>query len=164
LARCLIIGCGCRGRALARELMTSGHAVRGTTRHSSEVAELTAAGIDAHVGDPDRVSTLAPAFEHVTVACVLLGSAGGSAEQQAALHGPRLEMMLTRMLDTTIRGVVYESTGTVGAELLAGGAERVRAACEDSRISFALLDDDPAAHAAWLQAATTAVHGVIGRG
>ena len=32
----------------------------------------------------------------------------GTPEQLAALHGTRLEMLLERMLDTTVRGVVYE--------------------------------------------------------
>ena len=32
VARVLIVGCGCRGQALARELRAAGHAVRGTTR------------------------------------------------------------------------------------------------------------------------------------
>ena len=32
VARVLIVPCGCRGQALARELRAAGHAVRGTTR------------------------------------------------------------------------------------------------------------------------------------
>ena len=32
MARVLIVGCGGRGRALARELVAAGHTVRGTTR------------------------------------------------------------------------------------------------------------------------------------
>ena len=32
MARVLIVGCGGRGQALARELAAAGHAVRGTTR------------------------------------------------------------------------------------------------------------------------------------
>lgn len=161
MARCLIIGCGCRGLALTRALRADGHAVRGTTRRASAAAEIEAAGAEAHLGDPDRVATLAPAFEHVTIACVLLGSANGSGEHLADLHGSRLEMMLTRMLDTTIRGVVYESAGTVDAQVLTAGAQRVRAACEDSRIPYELLDADSAEHSTWLRAATTAVHGAI---
>jgi Trk K+ transport system NAD-binding subunit len=40
LARCLIIGCGCRGRMLARELVKDGHAVRGTTRDRARLAAI----------------------------------------------------------------------------------------------------------------------------
>ena len=43
------------------------------------------------------------------------------------------------MIDTTVRAIVYESAGSVDPAVLAGGAERVRAACEDSLIPYALL-------------------------
>ena len=155
--RCLIIGCGCRGRTLARELRAGGHAVRGTTRSPGRRAEIEATGAEAFVGDPDLVGTLAPALEHVGVACVLLGSAVGTPEQLAALHGTRLEMLLERMLDTTVRGVVYEAAGSVDPELLRHGAERVRYACERSLIPYVLLSADPSDPAAWLQDAGAAV-------
>ena len=113
MARCLIIGCGCRGLSLAVQLRARGHAVRGTTRDPARVDAIEAAGVEAYVGDPDRIATLAPALEHVGVACLLLGSAIGDPEQLEALHGTRLEMLLTRMLDTTVRGVVYECAGSV---------------------------------------------------
>lgn len=103
------------------------------------------------------MATLAPALEHVGVACLLLGSATGSRDQLAALHGTRLEMLLERMLDTTVRGVVYERQGTVDAELLRAGAERVVYACERSLIPYVLLDADPADHAGWAAAAADAV-------
>jgi uncharacterized protein YbjT (DUF2867 family) len=155
--RCLIIGCGCRGRTLARELRAGGHAVRGTTRDPARRAEIEAAGAEAFVGDPDRVGTLAPALEHVGVACVLLGSAVGPPEQLAALHGSRLDMLLERTLDTTVRGVVYEAAGSVDPGLLRQGAERVRYACERSLIPYVLLRADPSDHAVWLQDAAAAV-------
>jgi uncharacterized protein YbjT (DUF2867 family) len=161
LARCLLIGCGCRGLGLAGLLRADGHALRGTTRRVGRVAELEAAGVEAHVGDPDRVATLAPALDHVVVACVLLGSAEGSADQLAALHGPRLEMLLTRMVDSTVRGVVYESRGTVDREVLQGGAARVRAACQDSLIPYALLDADPLDHDGWAAEAHAVVTGLL---
>jgi NAD(P)-dependent dehydrogenase (short-subunit alcohol dehydrogenase family) len=133
VARCLIIGCGCRGQALARELVARGHAVR--------IAAIEAAGAEPVVGDPDRVATVAPALEHVGVAVILLGSATGSPEALAALHGTRLDMLLLRMLDSTVRGIVYEAAGSVDASVLGAGAERVRSFCEGSMIPFALLDD-----------------------
>src|SRR5205085_11242075 len=103
-----------------------------------------------------------PAFEHVSVACVLLGSATGPSAALESLHGTRLEMLLTKMLDTTIRGVVYESTGTVGRELLGCGAEIVAAACSDARIPFALLDADPEQPDGWVRGALAAVSTVLG--
>ncbi len=161
MARCLIIGCGCRGRSLARELVAAGHAVRGTTRDPARAPEIEAAGAEALIGDPDVVATLARSLEHVSVACVLLGSAVGSSEQLAALHGTRLEMLLTRMLDTTVRGIVYEAAGAVDAAVLEAGAARVRACCEDSRIPYALLRADPADADAWTVAAVAAVNSAL---
>ena len=161
MARCLIIGCGCRGRSLGRELIAAGHAVRGTTRDPARAAEIEAIGAEAVVGDPDVIATLARSLDHVSVACVLLGSAIGSAAQLAALHGTRLEMLLTRMLDTTVRGIVYEAAGSVDRALLATGAELVRERCEDSRIPLALLDADPGDTSAWVSAAVRAVDRVL---
>ncbi len=162
MARCLIVGCGCRGRALGEALIERGHAVRGTSRDPDAAAELEAAGIEPVIGDPDRVVTLAPAFEHVSVVFVLMGSATGPAEALGALHGSRLEMLLTKLIDTTVRGIVYESAGTVDAAVLAGGAERVRAACEDSLIPYALLDTPPGEFEPWRAAALAAVDSVLG--
>jgi hypothetical protein len=161
MARMLIIGCGCRGRELAGELRAHGHSVRGTTRRQGQLAVIAAAGYEAHLGDPDRVATLAPALDHVSVACVLLGSAEGSAEALRALHGPRLDMLLTRMLDTTVRGIVYESGGSVEDQTLAAGAELVRRRCEASLIPYALLDADPLEPVIWLEDAISAVLGLL---
>jgi hypothetical protein len=158
LARCLIIGCGCRGRSLARELIATGHSVRGTTRSEAGMAGIEAAGAEAVLGDPDVVGTLVRSFEHASVACVLLGSATGAPANVAALHGTRLDMLLTRMLDTTVRGVVYEAAGSVDREVLAAGAGLVRERCEDSRIPYVLLRADPADHRAWVAAAVGAVN------
>ncbi len=161
MARCLIIGCGCRGLSLARELHEAGHAVRGTTRDTARVDVIAAADVEPYVGDPDRIATLAPALAQVGVACVLLGSASGSREQLAALHTTRLEMLLERMIDTTVRGVVYESAGSVGDQLLLSGAERVRRRCERSLIPYVLLDTVPRLHDAWLAAAVAAVERIL---
>jgi len=99
--------------------MAEGHAVRGTSRDSSHVPALEAAGVEAFVGDPDRVGTIVPALQQVSVACLLLGSAVGDPDRIAALHGPRLEMLLEKMIDTTVRGIVYEAGGTAAVTLLA---------------------------------------------
>lgn len=102
------------------------------------------------IADPDRVATLVPALAQVAVVCVLLGSAVGAAADLEALHGGRLEMLLTKLIDTPVRGVVYEAAGTVDDELLSAGAMRVAEFCQRSRIPFALLIDgapDMVAHA-----------------
>ena len=113
------------------------------------------------VGDPDVIATLARSLEHVSVACVLLGSAAGSSEQLEALHGTRLEMLLTRMVDTTVRGIVYEASGSVDPAVLETGAVRVRACCDDARIPYALLRADPGDVDAWTAAAVAAVNSAL---
>jgi nucleoside-diphosphate-sugar epimerase len=162
MARCLIIGCGCRGLSLTRVLRARGHAVRGTTRDEARRAEIEGAGAEAFIGDPDRVATLAPAFDHVGVACVLLGSATGAPGRLEALHGTRLDMLLERMLDTTVRAVIYERAGSVDPQVLAAGTARVRYACERSLIPYVLLSADPVDHVAWLAAASSAVDQALG--
>jgi uncharacterized protein YbjT (DUF2867 family) len=146
---------------LARELRARGKAVRATTRDCTRLHELEDAGAEAVLADPDRVATLVPALEHVGVAVILLGSARGEADQLRALHGTRLEMLLHKMIDTTVRGIVYEAVGSVDPEILQAGAERVRAYCEDSRIPFVLLAADPGPHPVWLEAARDAVEAVL---
>jgi nucleoside-diphosphate-sugar epimerase len=157
MARVLIVGCGCRGQALARALRAQGHAVRGTTRGEARRAEIEAAGAEVWIGDPDRIASISYALDGVTILCWLMGSAQGDAEQLAALHGSRLRMLLERTIDTTVRGLLYEAAGSVDAALLAAGAETVGAACRKSEIPHALLDADPADHEAWLSAALRAV-------
>jgi uncharacterized protein YbjT (DUF2867 family) len=157
VARCLIVGCGCRGLALSAALRADGHAVRATTRDPARADELEAAGAEPFVGDPDRVATIVRALDCVGVICILLGSATGNAEQLRALHTTRLAMLLEKTLDTTIRGVVYEAVGSVDPAVLSAGAGVVSSACERSMIPYVLLTADPDAHAAWVTAAADAV-------
>ena len=162
MARILIVGCGCRGQALARELTADGHAVRGTTRDERRAADIEAAGAEPVVADPDRVGSLMYALDGVTVVCWLLGSARGDSEAVAALHGPRLEMLFARLVDTTVRGVVYEAAGTVDPAALAAGkqvAERARATWE---IPVALLEADTADPGGWQRAALITLEELLG--
>ncbi len=158
MARVLIVGCGCRGQALARALRADGHAVRGTTRSGAGRDAIAAAGAEVWIGDPDRIASISYALDGVTILCWLMGSAQGSPESLAALHGSRLKMLLERSIDTTVRGLVYEAAGSVDPALLAGGAETVERACAYSEIPHALLRADPATgHDAWLAAALDCV-------
>ncbi|WP_028060037.1 NAD(P)H-binding protein [Candidatus Solirubrobacter pratensis] len=105
MARVLIVGCGCRGQALARELRAAGHAVRGTTRDPAKAEAIAAAGAEPYVGDPDRIATLMDALTGVTIVIWLLGTAPAP-----ALHDGRLRMMFEKLVDTPVRGFVYEGT------------------------------------------------------
>jgi len=158
MARILIVGCGCRGRQLARELRAAGHAVRGTTRDPGQAPDIEAAGAEPFIADPDRIGTLVPAFAGVTVMCLLLGSATGPEADLSALHTTRLEMLLLRAIDTTIHAVLYEATGTVDEQLLSTGAELVQAKCEQSSIRYGILraDDDT-----WLTRAGGAIEALL---
>ncbi len=149
MARILIVGCGCRGRELAAALVGEGHAVRATSRAEESRAAIEATGAEFHRGDPDRIGTLTYALDGTTILVWLMGSAVGSREQLAALHGTRLQMLLERTIDTTVRGLVYEAAGSVPADLLDAGADTVAKACAYSEIPFRLLRGGPV-HAAVL--------------
>ena len=144
MARVLIVGCGCRGQELARALSQRGHAVRGTTRDEAKSAQIAAAGAEPWVGDPDRLSTLTRALDGVTVVCWLLAQAGGPADATAVLHGERLRAYLRELVDTTVRGFVYEARGSVDAEVLAGGAEIVRELSATWQLPVAVIEPGPA--------------------
>ena len=102
--------------------------MRGTTRSSARVDAIAAAGAEPFVGDPDRVGTLMEAIYGVTVVVWLLASAVG--ERAEDLHAGRLRMLCEKLVDTHVRGLVYEGAGTLGDDVLAGGAGIVRKAAE----------------------------------
>jgi NAD(P)H-binding len=121
VARVLIVGCGCRGQALARDLVAAGHVVRGTTRDPARADAIAAAGAEPHVGDPDRIATLMGALAGVTVVCWLLGGV-----PDPDLHGGRLRMLFEKLVDTPVRGVVYERGLPEGEAIACDAAERWR--------------------------------------
>jgi hypothetical protein len=82
VARILVVGEPGR----ARELEPSGHVVE-----------------EADGVDPDRLATLTPRLEGVTVVCWLFGESGAE-----ALHGDRLASLVEYLVDTPVRGLVYE--------------------------------------------------------
>jgi hypothetical protein len=162
VARALIVGCGCRGRTLGLELRGAGWAVRGTSRDPACRAEIAAAGLEAAEADPDLAGTVLEHVGDVTVVFWLLGSAGGSREQVEAVHGPRLERVLEKLVDTPVRGFVYERKGTVDEELLAGGEEAVRDAAERWRIPVEIVASDPGDPDEWRTAMAAAAARLIG--
>ena len=158
MARVLIVGCGCRGRSLAAALVAEGHAVRGTTRRQAGLSEIEAAGAEAVVADPDRLGTVMVQLAGVTVVCWLMGSA---TEAASDLHGPRLETLLERLVDTPVRGIVYEAAGSVEPALLAQGAAAVRAAAERWQMPAEVVEADPADHASWVAEMRAAVERLL---
>jgi uncharacterized protein YbjT (DUF2867 family) len=134
LARALIVGCGCRGRELGRALLAEGWAVRGTSRHGEGLAAIEAAGIEPALAVPDRPGTILELVDDVSVLVLLLGGAVGSEEELAAIHGPRLERLVEHLVETPVRGLLYE-----GVE---AGGEIVRTASRTWRIPVAIADGE----------------------
>jgi hypothetical protein len=113
VARLLVVGAGsCRALSLTRDLTAEGHAVRGVTRGAHREA-IEEAGGEAWIGDPDVIGTLRYALDNVTLLLWLLGNVA-----DGPVHGSRLEMMLEKTIDTTVRGVVYEAGPQGGVDLV----------------------------------------------
>ena len=163
MARVLIVGCGCRGQALARQLMADGHAVRGTTRDQARAAAIASTGAEAWIGDPARLATLSRALEAVTVVCWLLASARGDRGQVAALHEERLRSYLHEMVDTTVRGFVYEAVGTAEPRALGRGRAIVEEASAAWELPAVMLEADPGDVGTWLSAARESVAALLGK-
>jgi putative NADH-flavin reductase len=160
MARVLIVGCGGRGQALARELVAAGHAVRGTTRDPRHLDAIGALGAEPYIGDPDRIATLMEALAGVTVVAWLLGSATGPAASD--LHAGRLRMLCEKLVDTPVRGLLYEGAGSLPDEVLAGGAVVVRRAAATWNIPVAVLTTDPSECEGWTADAADAVARLLG--
>lgn len=151
MARALIVGCGCSGRALGSELRDEGWEVRGTSRTEEGLVAIEAAGIEPARADPERPGTILDLVGDVTVVLWLLGSAEGSPEELASIHGPRLEGLLERLVDTPVRGFVYEGAGTVEAKLLGGGADIAWRANDTWRIPVAVTETSREHGPAWVE-------------
>ena len=121
MARALIVGCGCRGRELGRALLDQGWAVRGTSRREEGLAAIEAAGIEAALADPERPGTILELVDDVAVLVLLLGRAAGGEAELAAIHGPRLARLMEHLVETPVRGVLYEGT-EAGAEVVLAAA------------------------------------------
>lgn len=163
MARALIVGCGCSGRALGGELREEGWEVRGTSRDAEGLAAIEAAGIEPARTDPDRPGTILDLVGDVAVVLWLLGSAVGSTESLAAIHGPRLGGLLERLVDTPVRGFVYEGAGTVDAKLLSGGAALARNAESTWRIPVAVTETPRSSGPAWVEELEAAVVELLAR-
>jgi len=139
VARALIVGCGCRGRLLGERLLAEGWQVRGTSRREDGLAAIEAAGIEPALADPEEPGTVLDLVGDVAAVYWLLGSAEGPAENLEAIHGPRLERFLERLVETPVRRFVYEADGSVDAAILERGGAIVREAGERWRIPVAVV-------------------------
>ena len=135
--------------------------MRGTSRREEGLAAIEAAGIEPTLADPDRVGTLLELVGDVAVVFHLLGSAAGEPEALAEIHGPRLERLLEKVVDTPVRGVVYEAVGSVDAGVLAAGAELVGIASRTWHIPVQIVDFEPDDPAGWSEQMTDLALGLL---
>jgi len=112
--------------------------VRITSREGAARDEIEAAGAECWPGTPDRLATLRGALDGVTI----------------------LEFFLTQAIDTTVRGLVFETRGPAAA--LADGESIVHALTERNAIPLELLRTDPLDLQAWRPAARAAVERLLG--
>ena len=114
------------------------------------------------VADPDRVASILDHVGDVALVFWLLGSALGDPEAIAAIHGPRLERLMEKLVDTPVRGFVYEGAGRVQWRHLERGAEIVREAAERWRIPVEVVTADPGDWEAWTEAMLAAAERLTG--
>jgi hypothetical protein len=157
MARILIVGGGSRGQWLASRLGEDGHATRILTRSEDRREEIERSGAECYIGTPDRLGTLIGALESVTIACWLLGCASGPKEEVQALHDLRWRSFMVKTIDTTVRGVLYEASGTLPPEMLRNGAQIASEVASQNRIPLMLLEAHPAERDRWREEATTAI-------
>ncbi len=162
MARALIVGCGCRGRALGRRLASAGWLVRGTTRDPAASEDILAAGLQAAVADPDRAGSILDQVGDVTLVFWLLGSARGDPALAEAINGPRLERLLEKLVDTPVRGFVYEAAGSVEPLHLRRGREAVEAAERRWRLPVITVDHEPRDWEGWVDSMLDAAERLVG--
>ncbi len=103
----MLVGCGCCARGAGELLVKRGWGVRGTSRSEEGRAAIAAAGLEAATADPDAVGSVVELCADVTVLAWLLGEATGAAG--TALNTERLESLLAKLVDTPVRGLVFEA-------------------------------------------------------
>jgi uncharacterized protein YbjT (DUF2867 family) len=162
VARALIVGCGCRGRELGRALLDAGWQVRGSTRSEPGLTAIEGVGIEAVVADPAAIATIIEQIEGVALIFWLLGDAEGDPEAVRALHTDRLERLLEEIVDTPVRGLVYELAVGLDAEAALRAFELLRGAGERWRIPFEVVDAAPGDHRSWLEGMLAAAEHLIG--
>jgi uncharacterized protein YbjT (DUF2867 family) len=162
VARILIVAGGCRGRELARSLAAEGHVLRITTRSEDGRAAIEDSGAECWVGTPERPATLRGSLAGVTFVCWLLARASGSEQALAELHTARLESFLTQVIDSPVRGFLYEAPeGVPQAATLSAGERILARLSARNAIPTAVLRRDPAAAREWLGEARAAVEGLL---
>jgi len=153
----MLVGCGCCAREAGTLLLAEGWAVRGTSRNVAGREAIAAAGLEAVEADPDRVGSVAELLGDVTVLAWLLGGLADP-DAVATLNGPRLGSLLEKVVDTPVRGFVFEApSGGEGRELVEDAVSRWHLPAE-------IVSADRSDPDAWAVAVAGAVKRSIGLG
>jgi uncharacterized protein YbjT (DUF2867 family) len=120
--------------------------VRGTSRSPEGAEAIRSAGLEAVLADPDSPATILQLCGDVAIVVWLLAGATGEPETVEGIHGSRLERLLEKLVDTPVRGFVYEAAapGEDAPEHLVAGRRIVEHAAETWRIRVGF---DPSADA-----------------
>jgi hypothetical protein len=164
MARALIVACGCRGRLAGKRLLAEGWQVRGTSRSEDGLVAIREAGIEPALANPLHPDTVLELVGDVTIVLWLLGSAIGPPEELSAIHGSRLERFMERLIETPVRGFVYEMKGTVNPILLEHGNEVIEAAGDTWRVGVSSVFVDPRDPHDWAEIMAGAATGLIDEG
>ena len=121
--------------------------MRGTSRAEAGRARIEAAGFEGVVVDPDRLGTHLPHLQGASVLSWLMGTA-----RDPALRGERFASLLELLVDTHVRGLLYEAPQEGDA------AQR---ASETYRMPVALIAAPPDDPSPWLRDALGAVDAVL---
>lgn len=130
--------------------------MRGTSRDPGGLAAIEEAGVDPAVADPDRPGTILELCGDVGVVVWLLGSAAGGSEQLEAIHGPRLERLLEKLVDSPVRGFAYEADGSAPGRALERGLGIAQRAASTWRIPVTTIEGDRS-EAGWADRAAASV-------
>jgi hypothetical protein len=91
----------------------------------------------------------------------LLGSATGTADEVEAVNRLRLESLLEKLVDTPVRGFVFEAAGTADRTVLDAGAELVERAARTWMIPVRIVAAERDDGGAWTAAMAEAVGAVL---
>ena len=105
-------------------------------RAASLARELSARGHAVSETAPN-LATIVAALDGVTIACLL-----------GVEH---LETLLAKMIDTTVRGVLYQGEDAIA----------LRALCSRSHIPHVVLENSPAEEGVWLASAVAGVEDLL---
>ena len=117
MAMILIVGCGYRGKRLAKRLIADGQRVRGLTRSPEHAAALAKIGIEPFVGDVTNAESLRGIGDGVGAVYHLMGSMGGNDAQLQALHVDGTRNVLAALSGVTLTRYVYESSTAVYGQI-----------------------------------------------